>query len=165
MAMALFNCASLRKLASKTQLFPLAKPKGLCFLSNLKRKGFFFIDHVVLPRPRTLAESVMFFPIPAALMVICARRHVFLLLSRSESVMPSANLMSMRGTSRCAAAESTARNEKNKGRIRENMWSFFENEWSFPPPLRRVAPKDGTRRANLVSFARRVRQIYTLLSF
>ena len=69
------------------------------------------------------------------------------------------------GTSRCAAAESTARNEKNKGRIRENMWSFFENEWSFPPPLRRVAPKDGTRRANLVSFARRVRQIYTLLSF
>jgi hypothetical protein len=45
------------------------------------------------------------------------------------------------------------------------MWSFFENEWSFPPLLRRVAPKDGTRRANLVSFARRVRQIYTLLSF
>ncbi len=66
MAMALFNCASLRKLASSTQLFPLAKPKGLCFLSNLKRKGFFFIVHVVLPRPRTLAESVMFFPIPAA---------------------------------------------------------------------------------------------------
>ena len=45
------------------------------------------------------------------------------------------------------------------------MWSFFEKEWSFPPPLRHVAPKDGTRRANLVSFARRVRQIYTLLSF
>ena len=45
------------------------------------------------------------------------------------------------GTSRCAAAESTARNEKNKGSIRENRRSFLEKEWSFAPPLRCRCPK------------------------